>query len=182
MAVYLALLRAINVGGHNRLPMADLKALCTERSMGEVQIYLQTGNLLFSRKTVPDASFIQEFEDALEARFAFRPRVLIRSEGELAKVIADNPFADQPEIDPKQLLVFFLETEPTREGLEALKSAIKDGEEIRLIGKTLYVSYHPHGIGKSKLTNAVIERKLGLEGSGRNWNSVTRLLELAGGF
>ena len=102
----------------------------------------------------------------------------MRTAPELARVVAANPFPKEAKSDPAHLLVVFLTGEPGDEARGALIRAMAGPEKAKLAGRELYVHY-ANGVGTSKLTNAVIERKLGMQGTARNWNSVTRLLEMA---
>ncbi|MEH6631093.1 MAG: DUF1697 domain-containing protein [Halopseudomonas aestusnigri] len=173
MTVQLALLRAINVGGRNKLPMAELKSLCLEMGISQPETYLQTGNLLF--EATLDEAFKKKFLKRLEAKFGFCPTVIFHEGSYLDRTVIDNPFVELSETNPNQLLVFFLDQKPNLVGLAVLEAAIKGEEKIVLVEDRLYVSYYPHGVGKSKLTPSIIEKKLGVEGTSRNWNTVLKI-------
>jgi len=166
MARFVAFLRGINVGGNNLIPMAVLKASCESAGLTDVRTYLQSGNVLFNTTRKDPARVI---EKALELDV----KVIVRTIDELRAVIAKNPF--DGERNPKQLIVVFLDAEPSKAAQDALLAAHKGPEEIHFAGRELFI-YYDEGMGKSKLTNALIERKLGVRGTARNWNTVTALL------
>ncbi len=177
MTVQIAFLRAINVGGRNKLPMAELKSLCLDMGISQPETYLQTGNLLF--EATLDEAFKKEFLERLEAQFGFCPTVIFQEGPYLDRTVIDNPFVELSETSPNQVLVFFLDRKPDSKRLAILEAAIKGEEKVVLVEDRLYVSYHPHGVGKSKLTAGIIEKKLGVEGTSRNWNTVLKLQGLA---
>jgi len=177
MSVNVALLRGINVGGRARVAMADLRALLEELGFSGVKSLLQSGNLVFES----DARQGAEIECLLEAETAKHLGVtvdyFIRSSAEWLQLLARNPFPAEAKRDPAHLVVMCLKDVPKAKDVEALAAAIEGPETLRAVGKQLYVVY-PAGIGTSKLTNAAIERKLGLRGTARNWNTVMKLAGL----
>ncbi|MBX3132547.1 MAG: DUF1697 domain-containing protein [Gemmatimonadaceae bacterium] len=167
MPTHIALLRAINVGGTGKLPMADLRALCEDLGFQNVRTYIQSGNVVFdSRKAAPAAQRV--LADALAARIGKPVGVLMRSEADLTAVLRENPF---PEADPRQLLVLFL---PTKADEAAVRTTKPPGSE-RLVarGREIFIHF-PHGMGTSKLRIPFAD-----VGTGRNLNTVTALLDLA---
>jgi len=177
MPVVISLLRGVNVGGHNKIKMDALRDLYQSLGLRDPQTYVQSGNVVFRTKAKNIAPLTKQIEDAIERRFGFRPGVILRATGELRDVIARNPFAKRRELDASKLLVTFLAAAPSPEARgEVLK--IKTGpEEVKIDGRELYV-YFPDGIGRSKVWPA-IEKALKKSGTGRNWNTVTKLLEIA---
>lgn len=168
---FVGFIRGINVGGNNMLPMAALKASCESAGLTDVRTYLQSGNVIFNSTKKDPARLIVEALD-------LDVKVVVRTVDELRKVIAKNPFRT---IDnPGLMIVMFLSEAPSKDAEAALRAAHKGPEDIRFAGRELYI-YYPKGMGTSKLTNAVIERKLGVTATARNWNTVTKLLELADG-
>ncbi|HEV2750911.1 MAG TPA: DUF1697 domain-containing protein [Gemmatimonadales bacterium] len=174
MTTCVALLRAINVGGHNPVPMADLRDLLTRLGFGEVQSLLQTGNLVFQSDGRAGAELERLLEAEARKRLRLETDFIVRSGREWQAVIARNPFPKQAEGDPAHLLVLFLKDAPDVKSVKALQAAITGPEVVRAVGKHLYVIY-PDGVGRSRLTNAVIEKRLGTRGTGRNWNTVLKL-------
>src|SRR5208337_690323 len=175
--VVISMLRGVNVGGHNKIKMDALRELCESLKLQDVQTYVQSGNVVFRTDTKDLAALAKRIEDAIERKFGFRPGVTLRTSSDLRDTIARNPFAKRREIDASKLIVTFLAAEPSREtGDEILK--IKTGpEEVRIGGREIYI-YFPDGMGQSKLWPA-IDKALKKSGTGRNWNTVTKLLEMA---
>ena len=172
------MLRGVNVGGHNMIKMDALKALCVSLKLKDPQTYVQSGNVIFSSEEKDQAKLTRRLQDAIEKKFKFRPDVILRTAAEVRDVIKKNPFAKRSGIEPGKLLVNFLVADPGKEAREKAL-AIKIGpEDLHLIGREAYI-YFPNGQGRSKFPWPAIERALGTSGTGRNWNSVTKLLEMA---
>ena len=176
--VRVALLRAVNVGGR-MVAMAELKALAAAMGLGDPRTLLQSGNLAFQAATGTDTALEARLEIAIHERLGVRTDVHVRDEKALSDIIARNPFPGEAERDPGHLLVMFLKSAPQAAAVEALQAAIKGRETVRAVGRQAYIVY-PDGVGRSKLTNAVIERHIGGLGTGRNWNTVLKLAALAG--
>jgi uncharacterized protein (DUF1697 family) len=173
------MLRGVNVGGHNKIKMDALKQLCVSLKLKDPQTYVQSGNVIFSSGEKDLAKLAKRIQDAIEKTVGFRPGVMLRTAAELQDVVARNPFAGRKDIEPGKLLVNFLTSDPGKDAREKAL-AIKVGlEEMHLIGREAYI-YFPNGQGRSKFPWPAIERTLGTSGTGRNWNSVTKMLEIAG--
>ena len=140
----------------------------------DVTTLLNSGNVVFSGDAHPTAEIEAELEQAAASQLGLRTDFLVRSNDELGAVIAANPFQAEAKADPSHLLVVFLKTAPAASTIEALRAAIPGREAVHLDGRQLYVTY-PDGIGRSKLTIPLIEKKLGTRGTGRNWNTVLKL-------
>ena len=176
MQAIIALLRGVNVGPHNRIKMEDLRAVCTSLKLGNVQTYVQSGNVVFTSNENDLPKMAKKLEDALEKKFGFRPAVMLRTTAEMQAVVKKNPFAKR-DFDPAKLAVMFLNSDlsaETRKQLEAIKVG---PEELKALPHELYV-YFPDGMGRLKLSPA-IDRIIKKTGTGRNWNSVLNLLEMA---
>ena len=173
----IALLRGINVGGHNKVAMADLRNMCEGLGLSCVQSILQSGNLVFLSDRLGDAALERLLETKTAERLGVTADYVVRSADELARVVARNPFSEEAMDDPSHLLVVFFKTAPKAKDVEALRASIKGREVIAADGKQLYAVY-PDGIGRSKLTGTLIENKLGTKGTARNWNTVLKLLAL----
>ncbi|WP_028745960.1 DUF1697 domain-containing protein [Rhizobium mesoamericanum] len=167
MTVYVALLRAINVGGTGKLPMADLKAVCEELGFSDVKTYIQSGNVLF-RTNEAEAQVEQKLDNALGKLLRKKPGVLLRSRKELEAIVANAPF---PDAKPSYLLVSFLPQTAPKDALD--KMVAPDGEEAVLAGREIYVHF-PVGSGKSKLKLPALK-----PGTTRNLNTVRKLAEIA---
>lgn len=172
--MYIALLRGINVGGNKMIAMADLRALLTKLGFADVRSLLQSGNLVFRADRRTPAQLEALLEAETEKRLGVQADVFVRTASEWAEVVAGNPFAEEAKRDPGHLIVMFLRKAGD---VKAVQDAIVGRETVRGSGRHLYITY-PDGQGTSKLTNAVIEKKLGTRGTARNWNTVMKLAAL----
>ena len=178
MAVMVAMLRGVNVTGHNMIKMEALRALCESLGLRDAQTYVQSGNVVFRTKERNLAALAKRIEDAIERGFGFRPDVILRTTSEIKDAIARNPFAGRRGIHPGKLLVTFLASAPSAEGRERVLKIKADPEELFIDGREVYI-YFPNGMARPKLSWSAIGKMLGTSGTGRNWNSVTKLLEMA---
>jgi uncharacterized protein (DUF1697 family) len=178
MPVLVSLLRGINVGGHNLIRMEALRAVYESLGLQDSQTYVQSGNVVFRTQDRNFPRIAKQIEGAIERTFGFRPAVIVRTPAELKDVIATNPFAERRGIEPNKLLVVFLAGSPD-ENARAKVLAIKtDPEELRMQGREVYM-YFPDGMARPKLTWMAIEKMLKIPATARNWNTVTKLLEMA---
>ncbi len=179
MAVYIALLRSVNVGGRS-LPSADLRALFEGMGFAAVRTYIQSGNVLFEAAASPEA-LRPTIEQTLAAQLGFEVPVVLRTPAELRQVVAANPFSDRG-AEPKHVHVTFLAAAPDPAGTERLARDAQRHlpDECRLVGSEVYL-HCPNGYGQTKLTPGFIESRLKVATTTRNWNTVVKLLELAGG-
>ena len=168
MASFVALLRAVNVGGTGKLPMNELKAICEELGFGAVRTYIASGNVVFtSRKS--EAAVKAALEKRLAA-YAGKPvGVLVRTAAEMAQVLADNPF---PKAAPNRTMAVFLDRAPPADTLTGIRG--RKDEEIRLGRREIYIHYS-EGMGQSKLVIAAAKA-----GTARNMNTVAVLAKMAG--
>jgi len=175
MKTWVLLLRGINVGGRNVLPMKELAVGLTSLKMLNVRTYIQSGNVVFQFKGKLPKTLNKRIADSIEERDGFRPGTFILSSEELEETIAANPFPEATG-DPKSLHCFFL-SEPVekmpREQLNELASAT---EKWRLINQTFYL-HAPDGVGRSKLA-AGVEKTLGVPTTARNWKTVLKLSDM----
>jgi len=178
MPVVISMLRGVNVGGHGKIKMDVLRELCASLKLRNAQTYVQSGNVVFETADRDLAPLAGRIEQAIERKFGFRPDVILRTASELRDVIARNPFASRSGIEPSKLLVTFLARQPSAEVRTKLLAIKTDPEELYLDGRELY-AYFPNGMGRSKLSWPLVERTLAIPGTGRNWNTVTKLLEVA---
>ena len=178
MPTYVALLRGINVGGHKRVAMSDLRALLKQLGFVDPQSLLQTGNLVFRSNARTSGSLERLLKAQAEKRLTLKTDFFVRSAKEWKATVTRNPFREAAERDPSHLVVMFLKDAPATKDVKALQAAITGPELVRAEGKQAYVVY-PSGIGRSRLTNSLIERKLGTRATGRNWNTVLKLDALA---
>ena len=173
MPVFIALIRGINVGGHKKIRMADLKTSCEAMGLRDVRTLLQSGNVVFQTDIKDRARLAKEIAGVL----GVEAKVILRSAEELRKVVAANPMPEEAKRGPSGFIVVFLSEKPSAAAMQSLRDAYSGPEKMQLHGAELYIEYGS-GMGQSKLTNVLIERKLGVTGTARNWNTVTRLLEM----
>ena len=176
--VYIALLRGINVVGRNRIAMAELRAMFVQLGFAGAQSLLQSGNVVFSATGTTAPKLEQFLESETHKRFKFPVRYFVRTATDLKRIIGRNPFPREAKQDASRLIVFFFRTAPAQEAAQRLRAAIQGPETFRVDGKAAYV-YYPDGQGRSKVGSTVVERFLGSSGTGRNWNTVTKLMAIA---
>jgi uncharacterized protein (DUF1697 family) len=154
--------------------MADLVALLGRLGFDDARSLLQSGNLIFRTAGKKAAHLERLLESEVLKRIGLETRFFVRSDDEWNAVVEKNPFPSEAKRDPARLIVMFLERAPESENVQELQAAIKGRESLRADGRHLYIVY-PDGMGTSKLSNAVIEKKLGMRGTARNWNTVMKL-------
>lgn len=172
------MLRGINLGPTRRVPMAELRALLTEAGYGDVRTYVQSGNVVLTSDLSPP-ELEAEAERLISERFGFDVPAVVRSQQELAEVVKRNPLQDVAD-NPKRYQVSFLRDELDPAVGERLMAALVPPEALVIDGRHLY-AWHPAGVARSKLWNAVAGTGLGTVATARNWTTVTTLLEMAGG-
>jgi uncharacterized protein (DUF1697 family) len=172
MTAWIALLRGINLGGHHRVPMPELRALATDLGYGDVATYVQSGNLVFTAEEdrAPDA-LTAELEAALESRYGFAVPVVLRSGAEMERIAARHPFEDR-EDEPAKLHVFFLAGDPDPGKVAAWHPERYAPDEAVVHGREVYVHF-PNGMGRSKFTF-----DFGTPATARNWRSVLAVRDL----
>ena len=175
---YVALLRAINVGAHNRIAMADLRAMCEKIELPNAKTLLVSGNLVFESRVTSSAKLEGLLEASSTKHLGVTTDYFVRSAKEWQAIIAANPFPAEAKTDPARLIMMCLRDAPSAAAVKALQSAIKGRETVRANGKQAYFIY-PDGMGHSKLTITTIEKAFGTRGTARNWNTVLKLGELA---
>jgi uncharacterized protein (DUF1697 family) len=178
MVIAVVLLRGINVGGRHMIPMKQLGELCREAGAAEARTLLQSGNVVVRIEGLKLKNYGRRLEDAIEAALGFRPAVVIRTPDQLAAVAASSPFAGQSGLDPAKLAVLFLSGDPTPAARAAVDALSCESEIVRMGGREVYV-YFRNGIGRPKVTAALIEKTAQCSATGRNWNTVKKLLEMA---
>lgn len=167
MPVFVALLRAVNVGGTGKLVMSELRDLCSGLGFDDVRTYIQSGNVVL-RSDLDVGGVEKLLEDALERRMGKPVGVLVRTPGELASVLERNPYPDAP---PNRVLVTFLAEEPVPGLLDRVETP--GGEEVTVSGREIYVHF-PDGQGRSRLKLPVSR-----VGTARNLNTVRRLRDMS---
>ena len=176
--MFICLLRAVNVGGHNKIKMEVLRELCRTLKFRGAQTYVQSGNVVFHSDDGDAAVVARKLQTAIERKLGFRPDVIVRTAAEMRAVVSQNPFAKKRGIEPRKLLVTFLSAEPDAVGLKAARAMETNPEEMHIQGREAFI-YYPVGMGKSRLAWTKVERILKVSGTARNWNSVNELLRIA---
>jgi uncharacterized protein (DUF1697 family) len=180
MSSHVALLRAVNLGPHNKVAMADLCRAFADAGMREARSLLQTGNVLFTSGVSSTAKLERSLETAALKDLGLKTDFFVRTVDEWKALIDANPFPDAAKNDPSHLVVMTLKDAPVAAAAAALQRAVKGRETTRVAGRHAFIVY-PDGIGTSKLTTAVIERALGTRGTGRNWNTVLKIAAVLAG-
>lgn len=195
MPTHVALLRGINVGGHNRVAMADLRRIVESLGHRDVATYIQSGNVVFTAADGSGgsagsggsgtAAVAGGIERAIAAELDVRPRVVVLTRAELARAVADNPFADEP--DPKKVHAVFSAGEPGPEHEAVLEQARQQAaargsaDEAEMVGRVLFL-HTPDGLGRSEMAAALTRLSKAdaarSDGTTRNWATVTRLLAM----
>jgi uncharacterized protein (DUF1697 family) len=178
MNAYIALLRGINVGGNKLVAMADLRALVARLGFADVRTLLQSGNLVFRGDRRSPAQLERVLEAETARRLGLEAAWFVRTADEWHAVVARNPFRAEAARDPARLAVLVLKDPPAARAVATLRAAITGRETVRAARRHLYVVY-PDGMGRSRLTHALIEKLLGTRATGRNWNTVRKLAEAA---
>jgi uncharacterized protein (DUF1697 family) len=176
---HVALLRGINVGGKNKLPMKELAAIFTDAGASDVLTYIQSGNVVFRASAALARRLPAVVATAISKRFGFEVPVLMRTAGELRKVASENPFL-RAGADVGMLHVAFLTSKPGTAQVDSLDADRSSPDEFELRGREIYL-YCPNGIARTKLTNAYFDSKLATTSTVRNWKTVLKLVELSGG-
>ena len=181
MPRYVALLRGINVGGRNKVAMADLRQIAADLGYSDVSTYIQSGNLLFAADQEDAADLASVLERRIAERLGVRPAVVVISAVELARVIAANPFADEP--NPRLVHAVFRIDDHTESGLAAIAVAAEAAraggsrDEAVVIGRTLFL-HTPDGFGRSDLAAKLTASASLASGTARNWATVTKLMAM----
>jgi uncharacterized protein (DUF1697 family) len=179
MPRYLALLRGINVGGRNKVTMADLRDLAADVGLADATTYIQSGNLVFSSAEADTAELADLLEAEIASRLGVRPAVVVLSGSELRQVIADNPFPHETNF--KCVHAVFRRDEVGPDGIAAITAAVQQArdagsrDEATAVGRTLFV-HTPDGFGRSELAAKLTSSKAQATGTARNWATVTKLM------
>ncbi len=171
--MFVALLRAVNVGGRRSVAMRALRDAASSAGFSDVRTVLQSGNLVFDAAG-PSAAIEQALEGAIPSHVGLEVDCFVRSDREWEALVRGNPFPAEARTDPGRLVVMCVKAAPDANAVRTLSAAITGPERLRAIGRQLYIVY-PDGIGRSRLTGALIERVLGTRGTARNWNTVLKV-------
>jgi uncharacterized protein (DUF1697 family) len=176
---YVALLRAVNVSGQNKLAMADLRRHLTSVGYRDVTTYVQSGNVVFQLASQPEAGLVRDLEREIHRASRLDVAVLVRTKAQLREIATKNPFLRRG-TQPTTLYVTFLARRPSAAAVTALAARPGGPDQAVVRGREVYL-WCPGGYGRTKLNNAFLEKQLDVRGTTRNWKTVTTLLELVGG-
>jgi uncharacterized protein (DUF1697 family) len=177
MQTFVALMRGINVGSARRLPMADLRALCSALGLERPQTYIQSGNLLVDSKANGPA-LRRLLENEIAVHFGFVVDVIVRTAADWEGYVAANPFTGDAKALPK-MLHLYLPRDPLKSGaVKALEPRAQSGERIGAAGGALWIDYGANGVARSKLSPLLIDKACGSPTTGRNWNSVLKISKM----
>jgi uncharacterized protein (DUF1697 family) len=173
---YAALLRGVNLGAHNRIRMPELRALVEGLGGTDVTTYLQSGNVVF-RSDRAAAALAKAIEQAIRRELGLDVAVVIRNRKQLERLVDGNPFGRR-KAKENSLYVTLLAKRPDAKRVRKLREESFEPEQFEFAGENVYL-FFPNGYGRSKLNNALLERRLGVAATTRNWRTVTALAELA---
>ena len=173
---YVALLRGINVGGKNKLPMKDLLELCITAGCSNVQTYIQSGNVIFSSPASDTSKLAAGVTAQIRKRFGYQIAVVLRTAPQLQNIVRNNPFPRAGAAE-NSLYVMFLADLPDRAHFALLDPLRSPGDSFTVAGQEIFL-HLPNGAARTRLTNAWFDAKLGTIGTSRNWRTVLKLLEL----
>ena len=177
MPIYIALLRGINVGGHNRIKMDRLRTSLETLGLQQVKTYIQSGNVVLKSATISPAALSRKIEKQIVGQFGFAVSVISRTADEINKTIANNPFLNDSSINPEKLHVAFLSETPAPLALKKLTELTLEPDQSRYLGKEVYF-YFPNGVSGSSLWKHPLDRVLSVEATTRNWKTVSTLHQM----
>lgn len=176
MPTYIALLRGVNVSGHNIIPMADLKAMFVKQGFKDALTFIQSGNVVFTHASTDAAALAGKIEQAIGKRFGHEVTVILKTLPELARMVAAIPYKSLK--DGEKVYLTYLAEVPGKEGIKALEAA-EDGTDDFTIAKSVVYILVRGGYGKSRFSNNFVEKKLGVRATSRNLESSRKLIALA---
>jgi len=179
MKTYIALLRGINVGGHNKIKMLELKQLFVDLGYFDIVTYIQSGNVIFNSKKLNIVEIEKSIIDAIEKQFGYSIKVLVLTKTELNTVFSSNPFILKYPKDISKLSVTLLNNEPELGEVVQIQNLVNSSDDtFEIINKSVYL-YLPDGSRNTKLSNNLFEKKLKSSATSRNWRTITKLVELS---
>jgi uncharacterized protein (DUF1697 family) len=177
MARLIALIRGINVGSTRKLPMAELRAACAEEGLGAVKTYIQSGNVVLDHGSARDVE--AKLAKLIHARFQLDVPVVVRTAGQWDTLIDTCPFPEEAKDAPKALHLLACKEPPKADAIEALRERARHGEKIAAWGTHDIALHFTNGVADSKLAPTLIDRLVGSPATGRNWNTLLKLQEMA---
>ena len=177
MPAYVAMLRGINVTGHNSIKMEQLRGLCDRLSFRKVETYAQSGNIVFQAKAENPAFLSKRISESILDSFGFEAPVIVRTSKEMENVVANNPFLKEKDVDSSKLHVTFLLEAEQKRSLKSLEKLATGQDRFYSASREIYL-YCPEGYGRSKLSNNAIEKALSVTATTRNWRTTHTLLDM----
>ncbi len=177
MKKFIALLRGINVSGQKKIKMSELQLLFEDMGFGEVETYIQSGNVIFCSNEKFIEKIEAEISSGIKNKFGFDVKVVVMKSKEIEYVFKNNPFIKRKK-DADKLCVTFLSKTPSDENIEKMHAIDYSPEEYVIDRRYIYL-FLPNGFGKAKLNNNFFENKLKVFGTARNWKTIRKLSELA---
>jgi uncharacterized protein (DUF1697 family) len=177
MPIYVSLLRGINVGGHKKIKMHQLRISLEALGLEQVKTYIQSGNVVFKTSKTSPAALSKKIEAKIFSEFGFSASVISRTADEINQAIASNPFLKQRGIDPEKLHVAFLSEIPAPPALKKLAGLTLAPDQSRCFGKEVYL-YFPNGVSQSSLWKYPLDRVLQVVATTRNWRTVNTLHQM----
>jgi len=172
------MLRGINVGGHNRIKMEELRRSLAQLGLQRTSTYIQSGNIVFEGGKLGPKALTEKIERQILRDFDISSLAITRSANEMAAIVSGNPFLRDSRLDPTKLHVYFLAEPPSPDAAKELKSLAAKPDLAHLAEREIYL-YLPNGVSQSSVWNSPMERRLLKRATMRNWKTVTTLLEMA---
>jgi uncharacterized protein (DUF1697 family) len=180
MQTFISFLRGVNMTGHNSIKMTDLSALFISLGLKDVKTFIQSGNVIFSDfNKIPESDLSLTIERSILEKFNYKVPVMIRTNQELGDLFSSNPFLDETNFDPAKMAVLFLHDEPSKSQIQKVANVDYPPDKFKIVGREIFL-YCPNGFGKTKLYTNFFEKKMGVIGTGRNWKTITAILNIAG--
>lgn len=180
MSIYISLLRGINVGGQNRLPMDSLREMYAQIGFTDIRTYVQSGNVVFKANSADPEALSGQIERHIQQDYGYSVAVFTRQPQDFQRILANNPFLTARQEDPTRLHVTFLYRKPDEAAWSKTNTPPGIMDEFARGTQEVYI-FCPNGYGKTKLSNDFFERKLGVQATTRNWNTVNQLYYMAEG-
>ncbi len=172
---YVVLLRGINVAGKNRIKMIDLKSMFESLNFKNVKTYIQSGNVVFDYEITDIIKLTNSIEVKITNTFGFFVKVIVRNEQEFRSIINNNPYVNDPNIELDKLHVVLMSDIPDPKLVLSLDIKKEDNEKFLINSREIYL-YCPNGYGKTKLNNAMFEKKLNIACTTRNWKTMNNII------
>ncbi len=177
MPTYIAMLRGVNVTGHNSIKMEQLRGLCNRLGFQKAETYVQSGNIVFQAKMENPAVLSKRIGESILDSFGIETPVIIRTSNEVENVVANNPFLKEKDVDSSKLHVTFLSERAQKNSLKRLEELATSQDRFYAASREIYL-YCPGGYGRTKLSNNAIEKALSVTATTRNWKTTNALFEM----